>query len=94
MFYTGNGFADNGTNIGIARSKNGISSWERYKHNPIIQPTAGSWDSEASYKPWPMFVDGHWMLWYTTGRSNSTSSSIKQRSIGFATLEGHDIFTN
>jgi beta-1,2-mannobiose phosphorylase / 1,2-beta-oligomannan phosphorylase len=56
--------------IGLARSKDGISNWVRDAANPIVRPTPGGWDADACYKPYVVRADGRWMLWYN-GRHNS-----------------------
>lgn len=58
--------------IGAARSKNGVTGWQRCPGNPIVSPTAGEWDACACYKPFalPDEAHGRWMLWYN-GRSEN-----------------------
>ena len=49
MFYIG--FRDvHHAQIGIARSRDGLTGWERHPANPIIQPGADRWDHDACYK--------------------------------------------
>ena len=70
MFYIG--YEDIHTaRICVARSKNGISCWERSPLNPIVEPTPDSWDAQATYKPTVVWneEEGKWMLWYN-GRAN------------------------
>ena len=82
MFYIG--FQDlHQAAIGIARSRNGVDSWERHPRNPIIKSTEGSWDSDAVYKPDLLYDGSKWMLWYN-GRKNDLEQ------IGMATLDSHD----
>jgi predicted GH43/DUF377 family glycosyl hydrolase len=72
MFYIG--FHDEQTAmISIARSRDGISNWERHPRNPVIRPgeRAGSWDYAAVYRPAPLRVGAGWMLWYN-GRAGMT----------------------
>ena len=69
MFYIG--FRDiDFAQIGMARSKNGIDHWERYRDNPIISPAEDAWDASACYKPFAIPEKGRWMLWYN-GRNGS-----------------------
>jgi len=83
MFYIG--FLDiNFAQIGMARSKNGIDNWERYKGNPIISPTPGSWDASACYKPFAIQEKDRWMLWY-----NGRNESLEQ--IGLAIHKGTNL---
>jgi len=56
--------------IGLARSKDGITRWIRHAGNPIVRPTPGGWDADACYKPYAVLAQGRWMLWYN-GRHNS-----------------------
>jgi hypothetical protein len=84
MFYIGFSNIDRAS-IGLARSKSGVSVWERYRQNPIIEPTTGTWDEDAVYKPWPLFTGEEWMLWYNGRRGNLES-------IGLATFSSHDLF--
>jgi predicted GH43/DUF377 family glycosyl hydrolase len=70
-FYIGfaNGFEK--SCIGLARSKDGISQWERHNGNPIISPGAeGSWDDCNIYRPYVVHNEGKWMLWYNASRSS------------------------
>jgi predicted GH43/DUF377 family glycosyl hydrolase len=85
MFYIG--FRDeNRAQIGLARSRDGITNWERHPANPIIFPTAGAWDADACYKPFVIFnpEENRWMLWY-----NGRNGGLEQ--IGLATHPGRDL---
>lgn len=83
MFYIG--FHDiNFAQIGMARSKDGINNWERYDGNPIISPTANTWDASATYKPFAIQEENRWMLWY-----NGRNESLEQ--IGLAIYNNHDL---
>lgn len=83
MFYVG--FEDVDTaRIGIARSKNGISGWKRLDTNPIIVPDRGKWDEDSCYKPFAIFENDKWLLWYNGRRGN-----VEQ--IGMAFHEGEDL---
>lgn len=70
--------------IGIARSKDGISNWIRNATNPIIRPTPGGWDADACYKPFAICSNGRWMLWY-----NGRNEHLEQ--IGVAFHDGEDL---
>lgn len=84
MFYIG--FADERqAKIGLARSRDGIGGWERHPTNPIIFPTAGAWDGDACYKPYAIFHEGRWFLWY-----NGRRGEVEQ--IGLATHEGRNLW--
>lgn len=70
--------------IGLARSKDGITSWVRHAGNPIVRPTPGGWDADACYKPFAVYAQGQWMLWY-----NGRNKSLEQ--IGLVTRHGKDL---
>jgi len=55
--------------IGMARSKDGITGWTRHAGNPIVRPTPEGWDADACYKPFAVYSNGGWKLWYN-GRNN------------------------
>lgn len=69
MFYIGY-HNENYAQIGVARSKNGVTDWERSRFNPIIAPDEGAWDADACYKPFVLNMGDCWMLWYN-GRRGS-----------------------
>jgi beta-1,2-mannobiose phosphorylase / 1,2-beta-oligomannan phosphorylase len=80
MFYIG--FRDEEhAQIGLARSKDGITNWERHPANPIIRPSADQWDSDAVYKPFAILDGKRWLLWYNGRRGN-------MEQIGLAIHEG------
>ena len=49
MFYIGFRDRDH-AQIGLARSRDGITHWQRHPANPIIRPEPGEWDQDACYK--------------------------------------------
>jgi len=83
MFYIGFRDVDH-AQIGIARSRDGITGWQRHPDNPILSPTPGSWDADACYKPFAILAGNRWMLWY-----NGRRGSVEQ--IGLATHDGEDL---
>ena len=83
MFYIGYCNEDY-AQIGIARSKNGISDWERHPQNPIVAPDTNAWDGEACYKPYAIFDGEKWLLWY-----NGRRGCLEQ--IGVVTHRGFDL---
>jgi hypothetical protein len=83
MFYIGFRDVDH-AQIGVARSRDGISGWERHSANPILRPGAGKWDADAVYKPFAIRGDGRWRLWY-----NGRRGSVEQ--IGMAIHEGDNL---
>lgn len=70
--------------IGLARSKDGITGLERHAANPIIRPGNGRWDHDAVYKPFAVFDGRRWLLWY-----NGRQGGVEQ--IGVAIHEGEDL---
>ena len=84
MFYIG--FRNiNNAQIGAARSRDGISNWERHKNNPLIlQGVQGEWDKDSAYKPFAILDGQRWWLWY-----NGRNGLVEQ--IGLAIHEGIDL---
>jgi len=84
MFYIG--FRDTAhAQIGVARSKDGITHWQRHSANPIVRATGGdAWDADACYKPFAIFDGQKWLLWY-----NGRRGGVEQ--IGVVTHEGEDL---
>jgi predicted GH43/DUF377 family glycosyl hydrolase len=83
MFYIG--FRDqNHAQIGVARSRDGITDWQRHSANPIVRPGMGKWDHDAVYKPYAIFDGRQWLLWY-----NGRKGSMEQ--IGLALHDGVDL---
>lgn len=83
MFYIG--FKSlNYAQIGMAKSKDGITGWERFSENPIIKPGTG-WDATAVYKPYvvPDKKNNRWLLYYNGRREH-------HEQIGIAIHEGMD----
>jgi predicted GH43/DUF377 family glycosyl hydrolase len=83
MYYIGFRDIDH-AQIGVARSRDGISNWRRNPANPIVHPDPGSWDHDACYKPYAIFDGTTWLLWY-----NGRHDSLEQ--IGVATHSGRDL---
>jgi predicted GH43/DUF377 family glycosyl hydrolase len=83
MFYIG--FRDEAhAQIGLARSRDGITAWQRHPANPIIRPGENQWDHDACYKPYALFDGEKWMLWYN-GRHGASEQ------IGVALHPGEDL---
>jgi predicted GH43/DUF377 family glycosyl hydrolase len=73
--------------IGLARSRDGVTGWERHPQNPIISAgLPGAWDSESIYKPFVVYEAGpdRWTMWFNA-RSGTTER------IGVAYHDGHDL---
>lgn len=83
MFYIGFG-APNHAQIGLARSKDGITNWQQLAANPIIRTDPAQWDADACYKPYAIFDGKKWLLWY-----NGRRGSLEQ--IGVAVHDGRDL---
>jgi predicted GH43/DUF377 family glycosyl hydrolase len=83
MFYIG--FRDRDrAQIGLARSCDGITGWQRHAANPIIGPGKGRWDADAVYKPYAILEGKRWLLWY-----NGRRGGVEQ--IGVAMHDGEDL---
>jgi len=83
MFYIGFRDVDH-AQIGIARSKDGITRWQRHPANPIVRPGMDQWDHDACYKPYAVFDGRKWLLWYN-GRHGGSEQ------IGLVLHEGEDL---
>jgi len=88
MFYIGFENEDL-ARIGIARSRDGITDWQRHPENPIIFPGTGrnrGWDGDACYKPFAIYDDKEdkWRLWYNGRRGGSEQ-------IGMVMRDGKDL---
>jgi predicted GH43/DUF377 family glycosyl hydrolase len=83
MFYIGFRDTDH-AQIGIARSKDGVTGWQRHPANPVIRPDQDRWDHDACYKPFALFDGEKWRLWY-----NGRHGSVEQ--IGVVFHEGEDL---
>jgi predicted GH43/DUF377 family glycosyl hydrolase len=83
MFYIGFRDIDH-AQIGLARSRDGVTGWERHPANPIILPGENKWDHDACYKPFAIFDGKKWLLWY-----NGRRGSMEQ--IGLALHEGENL---
>ena len=83
MFYIGFRDVDH-AQIGVARSRDGVSGWERLAANPIIRPGENKWDHDACYKPFAIFDGVKWLLWY-----NGRHGGVEQ--IGLAVHDGRGL---
>jgi len=70
----------------MARSRDGITDWQRHPQNPILSPTVGNWDADACYKPFAVWneVQDKWLLWY-----NGRRGGLEQ--IGWVRHDGEDL---
>lgn len=84
MFYLGiNG--DGNSSIGLARSKNGITDWERHPDNPILAGTDGLWDHRGTCKASVLRGTNGYEMWY-----NGANDYGEQ--VGYAIHKGFDLF--
>lgn len=66
-FYNGFQKAPFISRIGMARSRDGVTNWERHPNNPILAPgPRGSWDGAMIYKPTALWDErrGRWDVWF------------------------------
>ena len=81
IFYIGFRDIDH-AQIGVARSRDGITGWERHPANPIIRAGSGTdWDRDAVYKPCVIADGNRCLLWY-----NGRRGPVEQ--IGLAVHDG------
>jgi len=83
MFYIGFRDVDH-AQIGVARSKDGLTHWQRLAANPIIRPGLDQWDAEACYKPYAIYDGQKWLLWYNGRRRH-------MEQIGVVVHQGRDL---
>jgi beta-1,2-mannobiose phosphorylase / 1,2-beta-oligomannan phosphorylase len=83
MFYIGFRDIDH-AQIGLARSRDGVTGWQRHPANPIIRPSVDGWDRDACYKPFAILDGSRWLLWY-----NGRKGGAEQ--IGLAIHDGADL---
>jgi predicted GH43/DUF377 family glycosyl hydrolase len=72
--------------IGLARSKDGITNWQRHPANPLIRPGKGKWDADAVYKPYAILDGKRWLLWYNGRKGGSEQIGVafhKGENLGF-----------
>ncbi len=72
--------------VGMARSRDGIGGWERHPLNPILRPGApGHWDAAMVYKPAALWDArrGRWDVWF-----NASSVLNQAEQIGHAWSTG------
>ncbi|MEI6423242.1 MAG: family 43 glycosylhydrolase [Lentisphaerota bacterium] len=94
MFYIGFETTQH-AQIGLARSRDGITGWERHQANPIIRTSlrgsANDFDSNACYKPYAIFDGTKWLLWYNGRHGEKEDSPGGMEQIGVAFHEGEDL---
>jgi len=86
MFYAGFRNTDY-SSVGLVRSKDGLTNWERHIDNPIVDVVQEAWNCDAVYKPFAGWseVNQEWLLWYN-GRCGGLErigvSILKAKSFG------------
>lgn len=84
MFYLGvNG--DYNSSIGLARSRDGVTGWERHPDNPILAGTDAMWDHGGTCKPSLLRCEDGYQMWY-----NGANGYGEQ--IGYAFHPGFRLF--
>lgn len=83
MSYLGNDADMRGSN-GLARSRDGITNWERHPSNPIIASSEGCWDHNCICKLMIIETETGYMGWYNGGNR-------KIEEIGIVYHEGFDL---
>lgn len=76
--------------ICLARSKDGVSKWERHPNNPIISAgLPGAWDSESIYKPFLYYDERNdrWLMYFNARRGTTER-------IGIAMHDGKDLWNH
>lgn len=74
LFYIG--FADlHHANIGVARSRDGISGWQKHPANPILRAPGMlnlfAWNRDAIYKPSAVREEDKWVLFFNARRRDT-----------------------
>jgi hypothetical protein len=90
MFYAGLPDIQH-SQIGIARSRDGITNWQRHPGNPIIRPGKDKFDASACYKPHAIFDGKKWLLWYNGRHGTQEEPGGGPQQIGVAFHEGEDL---
>ncbi|HUT61517.1 MAG TPA: DUF4986 domain-containing protein [Phycisphaerae bacterium] len=90
MFYAGLPDIQH-SQIGIARSKDGITNWQRHPANPVIRPGRDKFDASACYKPYAIFDGKKWVLWYNGRQGTLQESGGGPEQIGVVFHEGEDL---
>ena len=83
LFYVGHIHMER-AQIGLARSRNGYSAWEKHPCNPLICPDPDSkWDNMSVFKPSVLKTDDTWMLWYNGAYCDETEWMKEQIGLAF-----------
>lgn len=90
MFYLGMS-ADRKPSIGLARSRDGITGWERHPDNPIIAGSEGYWDYACICKPTVLKSEDGFIMWYN-GCNTSYNDGQGMEELGMAKHKGFDLW--
>lgn len=90
MFYLGMS-ADRKPSIGLARSRDGITGWERHPDNPIIAGSEGYWDYACICKPTVLKSEDGFIMWYN-GCNTSYNDGQGMEELGMARHRGFDLW--
>lgn len=90
MFYLGMD-ADRHPAIGLARSKDGITGWERHPDNPIVAGSEGYWDWLCICKPTVLKTADGFLMWYN-GVNLAYNDGEGQEELGLARHKGFDLW--
>lgn len=81
--------------INLARSKDGITGWERHPDNPVIAGTDGGWDYICVYRPAVLQTeDGYWLYYnaaFYMDRDEREGRKVSE-AIGRAVHKGFDLW--
>lgn len=89
LFYVGH-LHEERAQVGLARSRDGVTGWEKHRDNPLICPDEGEWDSVAVYKPFVLKVGNEWWMWYNGAKYQEEIWVFEQ--IGLAVLDREELF--
>ena len=90
MSYLGNDADMRGSN-GLARSRDGITGWQRHPSNPVIAGSEGAWDHNCICKMQVMETKTGYMAWYNGGNRKIEELGIAYHDgfdLGFETEDG------
>ena len=90
MFYLGMS-AERWAAIGLARSKDGVTGWERHPDNPIIAGSEGYFDWLCVCKPTVLKTEDGFTMWYN-GTSFAFDDGEILEEMGMAHHKGFDLW--
>ncbi len=90
MFYLGIS-PDRTYGIGLARSRDGVTGWERHPDNPIISGTDEHWDPFGICKPTVIRTPKGYLMWYN-GTNHAEKMGAQLEELGLAVHPGHALW--